>query len=66
MTRVGDSSDFEHKKDILYLAKFGVLWFKMCLTDYKKVIAIGGICYEQEHYNLSLNSEFDRNIVNSG
>ena len=55
-------------------SKFAVLLFKMCSTDHnvttvllswrvQNFTVISWICYEQEHYKISLNFEFDWNIV---
>ena len=54
-------------------SKFVVLWVKMCSTDQNEIlhtsrvqnfVMISRICYEQEHYKISLNFEFDRKLVN--
>ena len=43
-------------------SKFGVLWFSLTWRM-QNFVLIGRIYYEQEHQKISLNSEFDRNIV---
>ena len=58
-------------------SKLGVLWFKICPADHNEnvytsrqckcreqnFVVIRRICYEQEHFKVSLKFEFDRNIV---
>ena len=56
------------------LSKSVVLWFKMHPTDHNDMILLPRrvqnffvfvlICYEQEHYKVSLNFELDQNVVN--
>ena len=55
-------------------SKFAVLWFKMCSTDHNNILHMSRQCYSPDmqiflvggwicHSKVSLNFEFDQNIV---